>query len=414
MLRMKLSISKKFAALALVLALFTCGQWAHAQQMSIDTREIESVIDEWMFANNGRNLESFRRVYADDLLFYTQDVSETRAIELKQQLFKLKPYFRQRIITPITYTPYTSGVIKCEFIREVFEKNYWKEYPSYLLVSYEDNQYRIVGESDVATDRVLKYTLAIGEPMTFEDVAMHVDSGAADSSGMSPVPGRFFDAVKSFFSAEEIDAMLPDLTAMGVVTIPKGYIYVLIGLLAIGGLMIFIADSARARKRVRRGTAVIRKNDEAERVVRDFKVQSVFEAFVITLFDPLYFQYKRPKQERVYAGNPRVSQAAPDLIFEFRQNETEVRFAILCRYYKYVAKNEVQITSSEIRRGLEHFEQDLDLYYILGFGGTPDDPKELYFVPATEVKGDYITRAALRRYSKSGMFFYNRRTGRIQ
>lgn len=411
MLRMKISVSRKFCLLLLVL--LAGGRTGHAQLMSIDTREIESVIDEWMFANNGRNLESFRRVYADELLFYTQKVSEKRAIELKQQLFQLKPYFTQRIITPITYTPYTSGVIKCEFTREVFEKNYWKKYPSYLLVSYEGSEYRIVGESDVATDRVLKYSLEIGEPMTFEDRATLVDTTTADSTELASASGRVLDSVKSFLSIDQINTVLPDMSAMGVVTVPKGYIYVLIGILTIGGLMIFIADSAQSRKRVRRGTAMT-KNDEAERVVRDFKMQSVFESFVITLFDPLYFQYKRPKQQRVYAGNPQASQPAPDLIFEFRQKETEVRFAILCRYYKHIAKNEVQIMSLEFRRGLLKYESDLDLYYVLGFGGTPDDPKELYFIPAAEVDSDYITKASLRQYSKSGMFYYNRRTGRIQ
>lgn len=407
---MKISISVKFGLL--VALLLAWGWGAHAQTMRIDTREIESLIDEWMFANNGRNLESFRRVYADHLLYYTQDVSNARAIELKQQLFELKPHFTQRIITPVTYTPYTSGVIKCEFTREVFEKNAWKEYLSYLLVSYEDSRYQIVGESDVATDHLMKYTLDIGEPIQLPDAATRVDSTTVDPSEASSAAERAFDSVKSFFRMQDIDAVIPDLSSMGVVTIPKGYIYVLIGLLSIGGLMIVIADSAQARKRVRRGTATIAKNDEAERIVRDFKLQSVFEAFVITLFDPLYFQYRRPKQQHVYAGNPRVSEASPDLIFEFRQKDTEVRFAIVCRYYKHVAKNEVQLTSPEMRKGLAQFEHDL--YYVLGFGGTPDDPKELYFVPASDFSGDYVTKASLRQYSKSGMFYYNRRTGRIQ
>lgn len=407
---MKISISSKFVLL--VVMLFVWGGAVQAQTMRIDTREIESLIDEWMFANNGRNLESFRRVYADNLLFYTQNVSEARAIELKQQLFELKPHLTQRIITPVTYTPYTSGIIKCEFTREVFEKNAWKEYLSYLLVSYEDNQYGIVGESDVATDQLLKFTLNIGEPIQLPDAATLGDSASLDSSGAASAAERAFDSVKAFFGMQEIETVLPDLSSMGVVTIQKGYIYALIGLLSIGGLMIFIADSVHARKRVRRGTATIARHDEAERVVRDFKLQSMFEAFVITLFDPLYFQYRRPKQQHVYAGNPRVTDASPDLIFEFRQKETEVHFAIVCRYYKHVAKNEVQLTSPEMRRGLEQFEHDL--YYVLGFGGTPDDPKELYFVPASDISGDYITKTSLRQYSKSGMFYYNRRTGRIQ
>ena len=177
--------------------------------------------------------------------------------------------------------------------------------------------------------------------------------------------------------------------------------------------MIFIADSAQARRR-RRNKASFATPDEAERVVNDFKMQSVFEAFVITLFDPLHFQYKRPKQERVYAGKGGATQAAPDLVFEFRQNETELHFGILCRYYRSVLKNEVQLSPREAFDDLKQLQQELDVYYVLGFGGTPDDPKELYFVPASEVKGEYVRKSSLRPYSKSGMFYFSRKTGRIQ
>ena len=56
----------------------------------------------------------------------------------------------------------------------------------------------------------------------------------------------------------------------------------------------------------------------------------------------------------------------------------------------------------------------MDVYYVLGFGGRPDDPQELFFLPAKSVKSEYMTKAMLRAYSKSGMFFYNRKMGRIQ
>ena len=382
------------------------------QGIEVDTEQIEPIIDEWNFANNGRNLESFRRVYSEQVLFYTEEVSQTRAIALKQQLFRLKPDYRQRITTTVTYTPYTSGIIKCDFIKDVFEKTNWKKDSAYLLVSYEDGRYRIVGEGDLATDRVMGYTLDIGKPIEFNN-AVSVADDTPDSSALADVPEKVFDSVRSFLQAEGVEVVLPDVSEMGAVTIPKGYVYILIVLLTIGGLMIFIADSAQAGKRTRT-RAAFAAPDEAERVVNDFKMQSVFEAFVITLFDPLLFQHKRPKQERVLAGKGGPAHAAPDLVFEFRQNEQELQFGILCRYYRSVLKNEVQVSPREVLHDLKLLEQELDLYYVLGFGGTPDDPKELYFIPASEVKGPYVRKSALRPYSKSGMFYYSKKTGRIQ
>lgn len=381
-----------------------------AQDIGIDTKGIEAVIREWNFANNNRNTESFRNVYGERLLFYTQDLSEEKAIRLKQHLFGLKPNFQQRIITEITYTPYTSGLIKCEFTKEVFETTRWKKYPSYLLVSYDNNRFQIVGESDNATDRVLKYALNIGEPMKFQE---RPDADTIDRGSTSVVtaPPTTLDSAKS--RSNGVSSLFSDISAMGMVTIPKGYIFILIGLLAVGALMIFAADSVRSTKRITDGAMIVRQ-DEAEKVVEDFKMQSVFEDFVTTLFDPLYFRYKRPKAERVYAGT-QVPEAMPDLIFEFNQKDIRTAFAIKAQYYKYVAKNEVQLFPADVLQGFRRFdEKEMDVYYVLGFGGTPDDPKELFFLPAKAIGEEYVTKGALRSFSKSGMFYYNHKTGRIQ
>lgn len=405
-------------ALVAVVIAWGLGQRLSAQDLSINTSALESLVQEWNFANNTRNEESFRKVYGDELLFYTQELSEAKAIQLKKRLFEMKPYFRQRISTPITYTPYTSGVMKCEFTKEVFEKTHWKKYPSYLLVTYQDRRYSIVGESDNATDRVLKYTLDIGEPMTFESVADDAQpkAVAADSAPLADAPMNVVDSLTALLDSTRVKRMFSDVASMGMVMIPKGYLYMLIGLLTVGGLMIFIADRARSRKPVPEKGASLARHDEAEKVVKDFKMQSVFESFVITLFDPLFFRYKRPKSEPVFAGKVSGTEALPDLMFEYNNKETRVPFAIKCQYYNHVSRNEVQLFPSERLHLLRQFEEygEMDLYYVLGFGGTPDDPQELFFVPAKAVRSEYISKAVLRQFSKSGMFYYNRAAERIQ
>src|SRR5688500_17056172 len=68
-----------------------------SQGLKVDSKEIEPLIREWNYANNSRNRESFSNVYGDQLIFYTQTLSESEAIALKQKLFKVRPGFRQRI-----------------------------------------------------------------------------------------------------------------------------------------------------------------------------------------------------------------------------------------------------------------------------------------------------------------------------
>jgi hypothetical protein len=201
---------------------------------------------------------------------------------------------------------------------------------------------------------------------------------------------------------------------MGTITVPKGYVFILVGILAAGGLMIFIADTVRTKKK-KTGT-VLHKPDEADRVIADFKMQSVFESFVITLFDPLYFRHRRPKAERVLAGNTSEGDTGPDLEFDFNFKETHARFAIKCQYYKERLTHEIRLFSPRRLQVLRDFAEgrEIPLYYILGFGGTPDDPKELFLVPAKAIKHEFVSKAALKPYSKSGMFFYNSNQGRLQ
>jgi len=156
--------------------------------------------------------------------------------------------------------------------------------------------------------------------------------------------------------------------------------------------------------------------DEADHIIRDFKLQSVFEAFVITLFDPLFFQHKRPKAERVYAGQVSEGETVPDFEFDFNHKDTYSRFAIKCLYYKNAAARDLHLYPHGRQHAFGHFEEDrgMDLYFIIGIGGTPDDPKELYLVPGKAIRSEYISRVSLRPYSKSGMFFYNSAAQKLQ
>lgn len=393
------------------------------QHIGLDTQQIEAVVREWNYANNSGSVESFENVYDDTLLFYTQTLSESRAIALKQQLFREKPYFRQRVITTVSYSPFTSGVIKCHFVKEVMEREGWKKYPSYLLVSYEGDRYRIVGESDYATDKTLRFRLELGEAMTFQNITGKPDPFYSDSMLVPPLEDPFFSLSNADYGLSSLDSlmkpldplkMFPQLSSMGVITIPRGYVFLLVAFLALGGLTIFIADSVRRPKR-RKG-AVLRKRGRADRMVRDLNTQSVFEAFVITLFDPLYFRHSRPKAEKVFAGRVTEGETGPDLEFEFNHKDAHAKFAIKCLYFRGGTKNDVHLFPPDRKRAFRVFEEEneMPLHFILGLGGTPDDPKELFLVPAKVISRGVVSKTDLQPYSKSGMFFYNSVSRRLQ
>jgi len=304
-------------------------------------------------------------------------------------------------------------------VKEVWENDTSKIYPSYLLVSYEGKRYRIVGESDYATDRVLGYNLEIGEPIEFERAQMESDSTYHSVAVMASDPsfGSEMDtaiaSIDSLLKPLDPIAIFPGLSSMGAITVSKGYVFLLVGFLAIGGLMIFIADSLQSRKRKE---GAIKKRHKKVRVTHGYEIQSVFESFVMTLFDPLYFRQRKPKRQAVLAGNFPEAEGATHLDIEFNYKETQARFAIQCQYFKSVEIGEIQLFSPARYQRYKDFEKEsgMPFYFILGFGGTADDPKELFLVPGSAINGDVIHKDDVKPHSKSGMFFYNRVAGRLQ
>jgi hypothetical protein len=88
-----------------------------------------------------------------------------KCIALKEKFFNENEDLAQKIISSLTLTGYSGGVIKCEFVKEVAINSVPKKYLSYLLIQYLHDSYRIVGESDELTDRALNYNLSLGEKL---------------------------------------------------------------------------------------------------------------------------------------------------------------------------------------------------------------------------------------------------------
>jgi len=239
--------------------------------------------------------------------------------------------------------------------------------------------------------------------------AEHRVDSAADESAFSSLRVN----LKSLDSAiRRVDPLVlfPNLASMGTVTMPKGYLFMLVAFLATGGVMIFVADVVRMGRRRRRAR---RRRRQANRTAGAFKMQVAFEAFVVTLFDPKYFHYQYKWPQSVLMGATAEGEVPADLEFEFDYRDVKARFTVKCLYFTSVSKGDVQLFYST-RNEWQGARSELPVYFILGFGGKPDDPQELFLLPAEVAKRGVIRKEALAPYSKSGMFFYNVTTGRLQ
>jgi hypothetical protein len=415
-------MSQPFLRAGLLLLAVVVHSFAISQQLTIKTKKIDLLIEEWNIIHNARTLDGFKEVYAEDLVFYGTKTNQSKAVLLKEQLFLRQPEFRQRISSDITYTVYTNGVIKADFTKEVWDDKQWKPYESYLLVGYEKNRYRIVAESDYQTDKKVGYKPKLGKAVEMEILSEKIKSPTEEKADL--------------YSSKVATSLAKNAAAT--ITVPKDYVYILIGLLGGGGLLIFIGDSILAYRRRRVDVVksakpapkvsqpVVEKPvyaaavpvgsmeepevytdnpspvDESIIIIENQLKQSAFRAFVMSLFDPMNFTYRQP---RVMTGNDRIDNE-PNLEFEVNGMDPPVRFAVQCLYREDTPGIDIDLFPEEKLRFNNQF-QDINLYYVLGVGGPPERPNNLYLVQAKSIKATTVLKEQLVPFRRVGKFYYN-------
>ncbi|MEO5601167.1 MAG: hypothetical protein ABIR06_09585 [Cyclobacteriaceae bacterium] len=381
--------------------------WSTAQNFELDTREIKDLVKKWNYANNWRSEETFQSIYNEEMIFYTEKISRTRCISLKEKLFLEHPEFKQKIISDPVFTPYTSGIIKSDFQKEVFQNGVWRKYQAYLLISYEDNQYIISGESDLQTDKTLKYTLEIGEPMdiplseqtAFENDSTSYSDSVADIQSGSEESTPLNDVYEEVLSEEQV-------------LIPKKYLYFLIGFLALTALVVIFSRHGRTRNNRLQNTNTLTEGHKESLMLKGDKG---FEGFVVSLFDPHFFTLNIQSRQKVLAGNGREHDEIPQLEFEFRNKDTMAKFVVECIYIPSISSlKTLNIFGTDMKRFDIQKGQSMDVYIIIGLAGESDNPKEIYLIKTSDVTEARITYSDLQPFRKFGMFYYNSAAERLQ
>jgi hypothetical protein len=408
-------------------------QYSVAQKAGVNASEIASLIKEWNHAHNARSTEAFNTVYDKTVVLYAQQLRKAECIAQKKKFFSEHPDYKQNITSSISYDVYPSGVIRCSFKKAVTKDGVLWKYPAYLLVSYENNRYRIVGESDDASDRTLNYYLAIGkrtEPpqVVNEDLKNeNEDSVAATAMKDDSAVVKASDDSVSVSEADTSSVTQPSTESIAIadplpvpvihedaVTIPLPYIYMLVGFLIVSSIVIMVVAGTRSKKRSRKSKAApdlhAGKHDHY-----DMAQSAIFEKFVITLFDPLYFRAFRAKREKVMADPSAEVAVYPELEFEFSHKDARISFVVESMYIPHLKYKDILIAPPDKVAAYRQLdEDDHDLYLVLGIEGKPDDPRELYLIPVIEIRQSYITYPQLQRFRKYGMFFYNTENERLQ
>ena len=126
---------------------------SNRQQVNKDNIFFINLVEQWNEAHNDKNIEKFGNLYAKEVLFYTELTSNPSCIEKKIQLFKRNPDFYQQLNGNIEVEEQEDGTIKCSFIKSVTLKNKTNDYPSYLVLKKDNDEWHIVTEGDLITDK---------------------------------------------------------------------------------------------------------------------------------------------------------------------------------------------------------------------------------------------------------------------
>ncbi len=368
--------------------LIFCHVLSGQPRVILDVSGIEPIIHEWNFATNTGNKESFERIYGDEVLFYSKTLSHDKAIREKLKRFRQSPELHHRIVGEIMYQPYTTGVIKCTFVTEISRDKQAETFNSYLLVTYRDGRYTITGESDEETDKKNKYKLDIGEPMLF------VRENESDTLGNGTTSSDEASA-----SLRDFDSLVTYLRSPQTIDVRRDRVFALIGMLLAGGLLIFVADKLGTMS----GRRSARRNAIRESEFEQYKSQTEFQAFALTLFDPLYFRYRR----LAHAGVDQASSLVQLIDFVFVRKDVEVTFLVQTIYRRNANGNDVYIVDPQARRKCAQMQKQAGkpMYFIVGVGGRPNDPHDIFLLPDTHVR-ESMTMTELMPYQKHGMFFW--------
>lgn len=129
-----------------------------------------------------------------------------------------------------------------------------------------------------------------------------------------------------------------------------------------------------------------------------------FEDFVLELFDingnNLYSLLEWRGDKSTGDVHP-ISNSYPDFVFEYKKGKKH--FSIECKWRNYIPtrKNYLLLSTEQISCYKEYSkEKGMDVHIILGIGGEPSMPEELYIIPLDSIQSAQSSPSQLKKYKR--------------
>ena len=196
-----------------------------------------------------------------------------------------------------------------------------------------------------------------------------------------------------------------------------GYILITIGL-ALCGFGIYILMNSKTVEAVETQTVEIQPV-QPEEPTQNTEIQPTpyeqgfaFEKFIVELFDTEYFTIEEWRGDKYHKGRYAESNRYPDLKLSLAAYGKKTPFAVECKWRSAFNGTGILWANDKQIAIYNKFaeEQQLDVFVVIGVGGTSDKPEAVYVVPLRALKHAYATEKYLdsfKRKDANGNFFYN-------
>lgn len=129
-----------------------------------------------------------------------------------------------------------------------------------------------------------------------------------------------------------------------------------------------------------------------------------FESFVVKHFEKKYFTLQEWRGDKYVDGNYPVSSHFPDLEVNFKYPKQNINesFAIECKWRKNYYKNAIEWAHDyQIKNYREYTEKlNIPVYVVIGVGGEPSMPNEVFIIPLSKLKSNTINQNELKAYKR--------------
>lgn len=351
---------------------------------SDDDQQVKNVVHYWNSLHNNSNPENFKLLYSKQMLFYGRSLTAQKCYETKKKF--LNAAFEQEITSPIKLKYYSSGVIQCLFTKRVTNRSGVKEHKSYLLVEKQGDEFVVTGESDLETDQNLGVQLNLGDEIIVKSKAKGNYILYSASAVLLTLGGVYFvRRSRSRSNAESI--VEPELSETYVTTTQP----------AIVELQTVLKEA------VKEGFKEVQLEAPPE------KKGYEFEKYVVKKFDKTYFKILQWQSDKFHAGHFPLNNLHPDMVFQYTDSRTTRKFAVECKWRAELFKGRVELARMDQLNNYKEFSnrERMPVFIVLGLGGTPTAPENVYVIPLDEIRSNCMNQKELDKYYryKKGDFF---------